>query len=73
MSNNTNTHKNKKFNKQYKQMNNRTAYDSVVESKTVKAGCKLIKDMVVGIGSLLGAAVSDISSAVKSFSNNKKR
>lgn len=72
MSNNTNTHKNKKFKKQYKQMKNK-AYKSVAESKTVKVGCKFIKDMVVGVGSLLGAAVSDISSAVKSFSNNKKR
>lgn len=72
MSNNTNTHKNKKFKKQYKQMKNNT-YNAVVESKTVKVGCKFIKDMVVGIGSLLGAAVSDISFAVKSFSNNKKR
>lgn len=72
MSNNTNTHKNKKFKKQHKQMKS-TAYESVSESKTVKAGCKFIKDMVVGIGGLLGAAISDISSAVKTFSNNKKR
>lgn len=66
-----NTHKN---NKKYKNIHHICAnkcLETLKNSKTVQQGVSLIKDIAVGLGSLIVTAISEITDSIKDLDKNK--
>lgn len=61
--------KQKHTRKHNRKNNNNKNTKHTIGSKTVEQGLKLIKDISVGIGSLICTAASEISEAIRSAKN----